>query len=399
MIIPKTLQELNNMITSQVMESIHLDYKESRALNGKPGEIAKDISAFANSDGGVVIYGVKEEQHYPVEIDQGINHFEKTREWLESIILSNITPIIDNIKIIQIPLSDTNSVYVIHVEQSVRAPHQERQNKRYYKRYNFSSVPMEDYEIRDIQSRTNIFSSLLNIDIEIDQGYFFELFIQNIGKAPAIDIKFNFPDNIQWENETPPQPLVNGIKALQPGKKLAFSYCESHNAYSSDSNILRTFTVEASYFHPEAGRRVTETFHLDIENLLGTSVSYDEIYYFRKDMKEELGKITSELQKLNSHLEVLQKIAGPTGLNLSANAIRNLANSFGAEPKLMQYNPQSCSRNQIEEILGVDRKMAYKLHMFFRYTQEGKIEDIEGMNDEIMNKIRKHFISFDKNTD
>ena len=62
------------------MESIHIDYKAGKALSGKAKEISKDISAFANSDGGYVIYGVSEKEHLPTSIDEGVDHKAKGRK-------------------------------------------------------------------------------------------------------------------------------------------------------------------------------------------------------------------------------------------------------------------------------------------------------------------------------
>jgi predicted HTH transcriptional regulator len=93
---PENLSDLYSMIKNEVQESIHIDYKDSRALNKKKlHEIAKDVSAFANSDGGVIVYGIREDQHLPKELDEGVDHNILTREWLENVISSNISPIID----------------------------------------------------------------------------------------------------------------------------------------------------------------------------------------------------------------------------------------------------------------------------------------------------------------
>ena len=95
---PENINDLQALITNEVQESIHLDYKDSRALNkSKRHEIAKDVSAFANSDGGVIIYGITEDQHLPKQLDEGVDHSVFSREWLEEVIGSNVNPTIDDI--------------------------------------------------------------------------------------------------------------------------------------------------------------------------------------------------------------------------------------------------------------------------------------------------------------
>ena len=56
--------DIQDLIDNQVRENIKLDYKASASLAKKNDnckkELSKDVSAFANSDGGVLIYGVVE---------------------------------------------------------------------------------------------------------------------------------------------------------------------------------------------------------------------------------------------------------------------------------------------------------------------------------------------------
>ena len=135
---PRKLQDLKNMIKNQIQENTHLDYKRSSALLSKNsrGEIAKDVSAFANSDGGCIIYGIEEDKHLPKRIDSGVDHNIYTREWLEDVITSNISPRIEGVEIAQIQLSPDYSVYIVDIPKSFRGPHQERISNRYYKRFN-----------------------------------------------------------------------------------------------------------------------------------------------------------------------------------------------------------------------------------------------------------------------
>src|SRR4030042_6847232 len=152
-----TEEELNALISDQIEEDLHLDYKGSDSLlktDPKKREISKDVSSFANSDGGIIIYGIREfnvaeRRHLPERFDP-IDRTNISKEWLEQVINSNIQPKISGLIIapIQLNSSVNHVVYVVKIPQSNTA-HQAA-DKKYYKRYNFESVAMDDYEIKDI---------------------------------------------------------------------------------------------------------------------------------------------------------------------------------------------------------------------------------------------------------
>ena len=59
---------LHKLIDEKISESIQLDYKEARAISRNDRskhEISKYESAFANSDGGIIIYGMAEKIKSP----------------------------------------------------------------------------------------------------------------------------------------------------------------------------------------------------------------------------------------------------------------------------------------------------------------------------------------------
>src|SRR5438552_3811723 len=90
-----TEQDLLRLVTEQVEESLTLDYKRSAALQNddlSKNEISKDVSAFANSAGGTLVYGVVETGHLPSSLDTGCDPAVIRREWLEQVINSRIQP-------------------------------------------------------------------------------------------------------------------------------------------------------------------------------------------------------------------------------------------------------------------------------------------------------------------
>jgi hypothetical protein len=162
------LEYLQNLINNRIEENLHLDYKASGALakqNDKTTEVSKDVSAMANSDGGIIVYGINEdenEKHLPKGISP-IKRKEFSREWLEQIINDKIQPRIEGIQIYPIPIDQENDVYIVEIPKSNTA-HQAA-DKKYYKRFNFLSTAMYDYEIRDILNRAK------NPQIKLDFEY------------------------------------------------------------------------------------------------------------------------------------------------------------------------------------------------------------------------------------
>jgi hypothetical protein len=171
--------DLISLIRDEVPESLALDYKRSAALaknDKEKNELSKDVSAFANSEGGLLIYGMQEGGHIPTAVDVGLNRSAVTKECLESVVKSKIHPVVDRLLIKQVPLPSKGAelvAYVLQIEQATsRAPHQAFDH-RYYKRFNFESTPMEDYEVRDLMRRSieygKKYGAAWELDVEIQR--------------------------------------------------------------------------------------------------------------------------------------------------------------------------------------------------------------------------------------
>ena len=140
---------IQQYIDDKIEENLNLDYKAADALDKKKtDDITKAVSAMANSDGGIIIYGIDEGQtnrHYPSKIDP-IDRRKFSKEQLEHII-NNIRPKIDGLVIYPVSIQpDPNKpdskpvVYVVDIPKG-RTAHQAT-DRKYYRRYNFESVPM-----------------------------------------------------------------------------------------------------------------------------------------------------------------------------------------------------------------------------------------------------------------
>src|SRR5450631_1691194 len=85
-----TPEKIQRLIDDKIEEGAQLDYKATGAFEhtySKKAEITKDVSAFANSAGGTIIYGLKEfnedaRKHLPEKIDP-IDGRDFSREWLD----------------------------------------------------------------------------------------------------------------------------------------------------------------------------------------------------------------------------------------------------------------------------------------------------------------------------
>ena len=166
-------KDLLTIVSARTQESIELEFKDSAALQDNEkakDEISKDISAFANSAGGTLVYGIREDKatHAAAQLSVGSDPTKFSKEWLEQVINSRIHRRIDGIRIKQIELETTSPgqvAYVVWIPSSSRAPHQ-ASDKRFYKRFNFQSIPMEEYEVRDTSLRGEIPNLRIDFGLE-----------------------------------------------------------------------------------------------------------------------------------------------------------------------------------------------------------------------------------------
>ena len=160
-----TYSDVEGLTSSGEPESVILDYKT--VIAGKPkdrAELAKDVSALANSAGGYIVIGVEEKRGKPVHPPTGLPRMldgHKVEEWIGQVVASNISPRVPvTIRPIDHGTHPDKCLVVIHVPVSPRAPHMvtakgdNRYYRRYFKRQQFESLPAEEYEVRELFHRS-----------------------------------------------------------------------------------------------------------------------------------------------------------------------------------------------------------------------------------------------------
>lgn len=209
---------LLKLIANRIEENPELEYKAGGALqkdDKKVIEITKDVSSFANSNGGVLIYGIAEDQsdkRFPGNID-AVDAKVISKEWLEQIINSKIRPRIHGLKIhvVALPEDERQVVYILEIPKGNTA-HQ-ADDKKYYRRHNFMVEPLYDHEIRDIMNRQKepviktlfIVAKKPNVTMHNNDllryhqplyPYSLHVYIENVGKmyAKYVNIVLSLPE-------------------------------------------------------------------------------------------------------------------------------------------------------------------------------------------------------------
>lgn len=167
-----TAEDIGQLISNKVPESITLEYKEQGPDSSDAGkkEFLADLTAMANTNGGLLIFGIKEAKEdgknagYPEEVT-GIKdprtgdqvNVEQLKQFLDSIIRDNLAPRLPGIDYATVQYNPDRLVFIIDVPRSLQAPHMIifKNDSKFFKRTNTGKYQMDVREIREAMLRTN----------------------------------------------------------------------------------------------------------------------------------------------------------------------------------------------------------------------------------------------------
>lgn len=152
---------VQHLVSDEIAESMTLEYKSGEAFGSTfKREIAKDISSFANTRGGIIIYGMpeklvsagREEKAIPCH-EYGIAPIPNFVSRLEDILTETVLPHLPDLWIQEAPVAGNRNqvVYIVWHPESWLGPHmvQGFNEQRYYRRGLRRTIRMAEAEVRE----------------------------------------------------------------------------------------------------------------------------------------------------------------------------------------------------------------------------------------------------------
>ncbi len=194
----------NEVELNHIKEYFSTPQEESSVVEFKSGEVEindvfKEITAFLNTEGGLLIIGAPRETKKTVGKNNTIKVCEgnltysnfKNKDWLYQKIASNIVPTPTNLKIEEY-LTEEGNVFLIDIPQSLNPPHQCSADGKYYLRLERDAKPAPHGIVQALFDKRRVPSLSAKIDIEEIGSHSDQIFlrIKNESNIPADKVSF-----------------------------------------------------------------------------------------------------------------------------------------------------------------------------------------------------------------
>ena len=145
---------LTALIDAGASKNTYLDFKSDLPGRDSRGtqDLASDVSAFANSSGGDLIYGINEYgQGRAADIVPQVGNMDEEAKRVQDVLMNGIEPRVPGLQVV--PLLVAGGL-ASRVPQSLAGPHRVRQNNAFYLRENGRKRSLDVPEIRGLFLRS-----------------------------------------------------------------------------------------------------------------------------------------------------------------------------------------------------------------------------------------------------
>lgn len=150
-----TESHLTALIASQTAESAYLEFKRDapgRDSSAKH-ELTADVSAFANSSGGDIIYGIEEAEGCAARVVPLLGNMDETARWFQDVLMNGIEPRIPGLQVQPVPTTEGYAI-VVRVPASWAGPHRIKPNLSFFTREGSRKRQLDIPEIRGLFLRS-----------------------------------------------------------------------------------------------------------------------------------------------------------------------------------------------------------------------------------------------------
>lgn len=390
--VPQTLEHILEMRDRGDFESATLEFKSCRLFDQKNDKIfdtlSKEITALANSIGGVLIIGVEEDADRRISEIVPVADGRKNEGWIEDGLLSRIMPRL-YFAIARIE-ADGGHLLVIDVPPSRNAPHQSA-DKRYYARRLFRVDPLLAFEVDDIRRRAASIASGASLSVMFQDGtILFAITNEGIDAVFNVWIEVDGIENSAIAQVWTPglgRPYSEPFRTIHSGEKRVFlgAGFDFFQRHLEDRMDVTLHYEDAD----QNNHRKTCTYYLqDFQSSVRMSSPQEELIKAGTESLEKLERKLSDLAR-DIH-EIRQRAFHPTGINLSRTTLSVLS---GEEN--VKWPGEALSFQALAEILDVDLETAIKVQeeIFGATHYVGKRNtslDESDLPDQVKNKIRQY---------
>lgn len=278
--IVRALEDINQLIDARIEEGLTLEYKKKLGNNN---EIAKEVCAFANSEGGTLIYGVDSKDRIPVSLSWIED--SNVEERIQNVIGTYIQPKLESVGVFRYPNPNDlkQALFVVEVPKSPHMPHMS--NNRYYKRRGSISSPMDHNEVKNAM----------------------------LGPGRIAALRFEISTNLKLLSKT--YTLFERLFDILPEKRRRVALVPFHtDAWDAmvASGLLLSFPENITKDLLEAYAIIHEVnslidwLKLEKEPIVHTSAYEDSFAehgtYIPSVIRDKVGKLTSLLQQIDQRL-------------------------------------------------------------------------------------------------